>query len=116
LGVFIGWRWQGLVTAGPLCGGGVARAAMTLSVSVVFGIRREIVRSNNREVQIAYRGFGYCGTALLELFFENEQVLRKYLYLKLWNCTYVQPWMKDLSVHGSCEKTNMRLKVMQDLK
>jgi hypothetical protein len=68
-GILIGWRWQGLATAGPLCGGGVARAAMTLSVSVVFGIRREIVRSNNREVKIAYRRFGYCGIALLELFF-----------------------------------------------
>jgi len=40
-------------------------------VSVVFGIRREIVGSNNREVQIAYRRFGYCGIALLELFFEK---------------------------------------------
>jgi len=40
-------------------------------VSVVFGIRREIVGSNNREVQIAYRRFGYCGIAVLELFFEK---------------------------------------------
>jgi hypothetical protein len=41
-------------------------------VSVVFGIRREIVRSNNREVQIAYRRFGYCAIALLELFFDKR--------------------------------------------
>jgi hypothetical protein len=65
--------------AGPFCGGGVARASLTLSVSVVFGIRREIVRSKNREVQIAYRRFGYSGIALLE-FFGKGRVLRKYLY------------------------------------
>ena len=41
-------------------------------VSVVFGIRRGIVRSNNREVQIAYRRFGYCAVALLELFSDKR--------------------------------------------